>query len=260
MEIPLYQIDAFTDRIFGGNPAALCPLDAWLDDALLQSIAAENNLSETAFLVPQDDGYHLRWFTPAVEVDLCGHATLAAGWLIFNRLQPSRDAVTFYTRSGPLTVTRDGTRLSMDFPARPALPVAPCAGLIEAMGAKPREILAARDYLLVYDNAAAVRALKPDMAALLGIDRFAVIATAPGEAGYDCVSRFFAPAQGVPEDPVTGSAHCTIVPYWAAKLGRKRIKAFQASSRGGTLFCQDRGERVALAGDCAFYMQGTIYI
>ncbi len=206
MEIPLYQIDAFTDRIFGGNPAALCPLDAWLDDALLQSIAAENNLSETAFLVPQDDGYHLRWFTPAVEVDLCGHATLAAGWLIFNRLQPSRDAVTFYTRSGPLTVTRDGTRLSMDFPARPALPVAPCAGLIEAMGAKPREILAARDYLLVYDNAAAVRALKPDMAALLGIDRFAVIATAPGEAGYDCVSRFFAPAQGVPEDPVTGSA------------------------------------------------------
>lgn len=258
MRLPLYQIDAFTSRVFRGNPAAVVPLESWPEDALLQAIAAENNLSETAFFAPEGDGYRLRWFTPAVEVDLCGHATLATGWLILNRLQPGRDAVTFHTRSGALGVRRTGALLAMDFPARPPEPVAPCAGLVEAIGGRPRTVLAARDYLLVYGSAAEVRELNPDMAALMNIDRFAVIVTAPGDDGYDCVSRFFAPAKGVPEDPVTGSAHCTLVPYWARRLGKPTVRAFQASARGGELTGIDQGARVSLAGDCAFYLEGTI--
>ena len=258
MQLPLYQIDAFTSRVFRGNPAAVVPLKTWPDDPLLQAIAAENNLSETAFFAPEGDGFRLRWFTPAVEVDLCGHATLATGWLILNRLQPRRAAVTFHTRSGALGVRRADALLAMDFPARLPEPVTPCAGLIEAIGGKPREVLAARDYLLVYDSAAEVRQLKPDMAGLMNIDRFAVIVTAPGDDGFDCVSRFFAPAKGVPEDPVTGSAHCTLVPYWVGRLGKSSIRAFQASARGGELTGIDQGARVSLVGDCAFYLEGTI--
>lgn len=258
MQLPLYQIDAFASRVFRGNPAAVVPLESWPEDSLLQAIAAENNLAETAFFAPEGDGFRLRWFTPAIEVDLCGHATLATGWLILNRLQPGREAVTFQTLSGPLGVRRDGKLLAMDFPARPPEPAKPCEGLVDAIGCQPRDILGARDYLLVYDNAAEVRRLKPDMAGLMNIDRFAVIVTAPGDDGYDCVSRFFAPAKGVPEDPVTGSAHCTLVPYWARRLGKPSIRAFQASARGGELTCVDQGTRVSLAGDCAFYLEGTI--
>jgi PhzF family phenazine biosynthesis protein len=260
MRQALYQVDAFTREVFSGNPAAVCPLEHWLPEATMQSIAAENNLSETAFFVREGDGYHLRWFTPAVEVDLCGHATLASAWVLFNKLGHADDSVTFHTLSGKLEVVRQGDLLVMDFPARPANPVEPCAGLLEALGGTPEAVLAARDHLVVYATAAEVRELKPDMARLQGADSYAAIATAPGEGDYDCVSRFFAPAQGVPEDPVTGSAHCTIVPYWAERLGKSTIRAYQASSRGGELICEVQGDRIAIAGNCSFYMQGTIEI
>lgn len=266
MQLPIYQVDAFADAVFKGNPAAVMPLDSWLPDATMQAIAAENNLAETAFVVPQkgglgEDGFGLRWFTPEVEVDLCGHATLASAWVIFNRLDRNRDRIDFFTKSGTLTVTQQGEsgRLTLDFPARPAEPVQSCAGLIEAMGAAPTEILGARDYLLVYDNAATVRALKPDMNGLMDIDKFAVMVTAPGDRpGLDCVSRFFAPAKGIPEDPVTGSAHCTIVPYWSQRLGKQDIVAYQASKRGGTLYCRLQGERVFMAGTCKPFMEGIV--
>ncbi|WP_370156835.1 PhzF family phenazine biosynthesis protein [Ferrovibrio sp.] len=267
MRLPIYQVDAFADRVFRGNPAAIVPLERWLPAETMQAIAAENNLSETAFFVPETvdghDGFGLRWFTPEVEVDLCGHATLASAWVIFNRLDGGRSRIDFATRSGTLTVTQDGEsgRIAMDFPGRAPQPAAPCAGLVEAMGAAPQSVLAARDYLLVYASAAELRALKPDMHGLMGIDKFAVIATAPGdEPGIDCVSRFFAPAKGVPEDPVTGSAHCTVVPYWAQRLGRSDIVAYQASARGGRLYCRDEGARVRMAGTCMPYLEGSITV
>jgi PhzF family phenazine biosynthesis protein len=256
----LYQVDAFTRRVFAGNPAAVCPLDDWLPDAVMQAIAAENNLSETAFFVPEADGFRLRWFTPTVEVDLCGHATLASAWVLFNRLGHGADVARFTTQSGVLEVERQGELLVMNFPARPAAPVEPPAGLVRALGGAPVAVRAARDYLVIYENAAEVRGLQPDMSRLLDIDGFAVIATAPGEGEYDCISRFFAPAQGVPEDPVTGSAHCTIVPYWAERLNKQTIHARQASARGGDLFCEMQGERVTIAGYCAFYMEGSIEV
>lgn len=264
MQLPLYQVDAFADAVFKGNPAAIVPLESWLPDATMQAIAAENNVAETAFFVPQkgglnEDGFGLRWFTPEVEVDLCGHATLASSWVLFNKLGYKRDRIDFFTKSGTLTVTQAGNHLALNFPARPTAPVTPCDGLIEAIGAAPKEILGARDYMLVYDSAATVRALKPDMNGLMKLDKFAVIVTAPGDQpGLDCVSRFFAPAKGIPEDPVTGSAHCSIVPYWAKRLGKTEITAYQASSRGGTLYCRSEGDRVHMAGTCKPYMEGTI--
>lgn len=265
MRLPIYQVDAFTGEVFHGNPAALVPLETWLSDAVLQAIAEENNLSETAFFAPDGDHLRLRWFTPTTEVDLCGHATLASAWLIFNRLKPELDRVAFATRSGVLTVARTGEgeegAMRMDFPARPASPVAPCAGLIEALGGgRPKEILASRDYLIVYDDPGTVRSLKPDLAAIAKADRFAVIVTAPGDGPYDCVSRFFAPARGVPEDPVTGSAHCSIAPYWAGRLGKGTIHAYQASRRGGEMRCSLQDDRVLLEGRCAFYLEGAIHI
>ncbi len=266
MQLPLYQVDAFADAVFKGNPAAVMPLDAWLPDATLQAIAAENNLSETAFLVPQkggldEDGYGLRWFTPTKEVDLCGHATLASAWVIFHKLDGARAHVDFFTKSGKLTVRQDGEsgRLAMDFPARPATEKAPCSGLIAALGVAPKLVLAASKYLLVYEDAEIVRKMKPDMAGLMELDRDGVIVTAPGDRpGIDCVSRYFVPAAGIPEDPVTGSAHCSVVPYWAKRLGKRDIVAYQASARGGTLYCRDEGERVRLAGSCRPYLEGTV--
>lgn len=268
MQLPIYQVDAFTDEVFKGNPAAIVPLESWLPDAAMQAIAAENNLAETAFFVPQkgglgEDGFGLRWFTPEVEVDLCGHATLATSWVLFHKLNYAGERIDFFTKSGTLTVTQLGEsgRLALNFPARMVAPAEPCAGLVDAIGAAPKEILAARDYMLVYDNAATVRALKPDMNGLMGLDKFAVIVTAPGDRpGIDCVSRFFAPAKGIPEDPVTGSAHCSIVPYWAKRLGKNEITAYQASARGGTLYCRSEGERVHMAGTCRPFMEGTISI
>lgn len=252
MRLPLYQVDAFTDRLFGGNPAAVCPLEEWLPDTTMQAIAAENNLSETAFFVREGEGYALRWFTPAVEVELCGHATLASAYVIFHVLEPARERVLFRTRkAGTLVVTRRGDELAMDFPAWPASPVAAPPELAAALGKPPVRVLAARDYLAVYEHAEDVAGLDPDLAAVARLDRFAVIVTAPGVEGVDFVSRFFAPAKGVPEDPVTGSAHCTLTPYWAARLGKTRL---QAKSRGVAARSSARSRAIAsgsLAAPCS---------
>jgi predicted PhzF superfamily epimerase YddE/YHI9 len=261
MRLPMYQVDAFTDSLFGGNPAAVCPLDAWLPDATMQAIAAENNLAETAFFVRDGSDYALRWFTPTVEVDLCGHATLASGHVVFSFLEPKRDSVGFHTaKAGTLTVGRCGDRLVMDFPAWPAEPCEPPAGLLAALGGTPRAVLRARDHLVVYDTAAAIMALKPDLAALGKIESWAAIVTAPGDNGIDFVSRFFAPAQGVPEDPVTGSAHCTLVPYWAKRLGKTQFEARQLSRRGGALRCALNGDRVSIGGQAVTYLEGSISV
>jgi PhzF family phenazine biosynthesis protein len=259
LRIPVYQVDAFSSRVFSGNPAAICPLEKWLPDDQMQSIAAENNLSETAFFVSNGNSYHLRWFTPKVEVDLCGHATLASAFVIFSRVATSENSVRFETKSGTLVVTRDGDLLSMDFPARPPAACEAYPQLVPALGGKPEAVLAARDYLAIYSTEDEVRSLTPDMAALMKIDRFAVIATAPGKE-VDFVSRFFAPAKGVPEDPVTGSAHCTLIPYWSKRLGKKKLHAHQVSPRGGELWCEDRGERVTMSGKAALFLEGTIIL
>jgi PhzF family phenazine biosynthesis protein len=261
MRVPLYQIDAFAEGPFSGNPAAVCPLEAWLPDVVMQQVAAENNLSETAFFVPEGDGYRLRWFTPTTEVDLCGHATLASAFVVFRWLKPDCSEVTFATQqAGPLTVSRDGELLALDFPARPPAPCPMPPGLDRALGRPPTAVLAARDYLAVYETADQIAALTPDFAAIAALDRFAVIATAPGTGGVDFVSRFFAPARGVDEDPVTGSAHCTLIPYWAERLGKSRLQARQLSRRGGALSCAMRGDRVTIAGRALLYLEGIIAI
>jgi PhzF family phenazine biosynthesis protein len=245
--------------VFSGNPAAVCPLDHWLDDATLQAIAAENNLSETAFFVREENGLRLRWFTPVCEVDLCGHATLAAAMVWMNHIEPGAGDVRFHSQSGELQVRRDGDLYSLDFPARPPQRVQPPSGLISTLGVEPEEVWKSRDYLAVYPTEQHVRALTPDMARLAALDLFAVIVTAPGKA-VDFVSRFFAPGQGIPEDPVTGSAHCTLVPYWSNRLGKKSLHACQVSRRGGELFCEDLGTRVKISGQAALYASGTIHI
>jgi predicted PhzF superfamily epimerase YddE/YHI9 len=259
MRLPMYQIDAFTDKLFGGNPAAVCPMQTWLPDATMQAVAAENNLAETAFFVPEGDDYALRWFTPTVEVDLCGHATLASAHVVFEFLAPQRQDVRFHTlKAGTLAVSHRDGMLLMDFPARPASPCAPPAGLLEALGGAPREVLRARDHLVVYDSAAEIAALDPNLTALADVDCWAAIATAPGENGVDFVSRFFAPAQGIPEDPVTGSAHSTLVPYWAKRLDKRMLTARQLSRRGGLLHCVLNGERVDIGGQAVTYLVGQI--
>lgn len=261
MRLPIYQVDAFTDSLFGGNPAAVCPLAAWLPDATMQAIAAENNLSETAFFVREGDDYALRWFTPSVEVDLCGHATLASGHVVMNFLEPQRDSVSFRTlKAGTLVVARRGTLLVMDFPARPAAPTETPAGLLAALGGNPREVLRARDHLVVYGTAAEIAALKPDLVALANVDCWAAIVTAPGENGVDFVSRFFAPAQGIPEDPATGSSHTTLTPYWAKRLGKTELEGRQLSRRGGALHCTLSGDRVSIAGRAVLYLEGHISV
>lgn len=258
MRLTMYQVDAFASEVFKGNPAAVCPLAEWLPDQMMQSIAMENNLAETAFFVPSGDGYHLRWFTPGTEVDLCGHATLATAYIIFRFLRPDASRVEFDTRSGRLAVDRDGESLTLDFPARPPERVEPCAGLLDALGGTAMDVQASRDYMVAYGSAAEVRALKPNMNGLMDLDRFAVIVTAPGEDGCDFVSRFFAPAAGVPEDPVTGSAHCTLIPYWAARLGKTELLARQVSPRGGELRCVLAGNRVRMSGKGVLYLTGEI--
>ncbi len=260
MRLPLYQVDAFADRPFTGNPAAVCPLEDWLSDEVMQAIAAENNLSETAFFAPEEEGWRLRWFTPTTEMDLCGHATLASAFVIFRFLAPHRDRVVFRTRqAGDLTVSRDGELLALDFPARPPAPCPAPPDLGAALGSEPTKVLAARDYVALYDGPDRVAALSPDFAALAKLGR-AVIVTAPGRGEVDFVSRFFAPALGVDEDPVTGSAHCTLIPYWAAWLGKTRLEARQLSRRGGSLSCELRGDRVTIAGRALLYLTGIIEI
>ena len=260
MRIPIYQIDAFASEVFAGNPAAVCPLEEWLPDGALQAIAAENNLSETAFIIRRDAGqYDLRWFTPQVEVDLCGHATLASAFAVLTWLEPDLDSVTFDSRSGRLVVTREGELLSMDFPARAGAPADPPANLIEGLGRQPAEVLLSRDWLVVYDSEQTVRAIEPRFDLLARVEGLGIIVTAPGEEA-DFVSRFFAPGAGIPEDPVTGSAHCTLIPYWAKRLRKAKLRALQVSRRGGELFCEDRGDRVSIAGRATRYLEGFIYV
>ena len=259
MRIRLFQIDAFTDILFRGNPAAVCPLESWLDDPTLQAVAAENNLSETAFFLKRDQHYELRWFTPKTEVDLCGHATLASAYVIFSFLDPAIDMVRFHTKSGPLTVKRLGELLAMEFPARPGVPCEAPNSLIEALGVPPGECLLSRDYLAIFDSEEIVRSIAPEMNRLAALDCLGVIITAPGTRS-DFVSRFFAPKVGVPEDPVTGSAHCALIPYWADKLGKKKLHALQLSERGGELFCEHLEDKVQIAGRAVVYLEGFIYI
>jgi PhzF family phenazine biosynthesis protein len=260
--LPCFQVDAFTRRPFAGNPAGVMPLEAWLPEATMQAVAAENAVAETAFFVRRADGdYDLRWFTPEVEVDLCGHATLASAFIVFDRLEPDRRAVRFHTRSGPLAVERDGDALAMDLPARPPAPADDAvAAVAAALGQRPAAVLRSRDLLAVFEHADQVRGLAPDMAKVAALDTFAVIATAPGGDGVDFVSRFFAPAKGVPEDPVTGSAHATLVPYWAERLGKTRLRARQVSRRGGDLACELRGDRVQLTGHAILVKTGAVFV
>jgi PhzF family phenazine biosynthesis protein len=259
MDLTMYQVDAFTDRLFAGNPAAVVPLTSWLPDETMQAIAAENNVSETAFFVPAGDGYHLRWFTPTIETELCGHATLATAFVLLTRLTPGRDSVGFETMSGPLRVRRAGDLFTLDLPAQPPAPCTMPAQMLDALGGDPVEVLGAVKYLVVFHDEVEVAALRPDVVTLSAVDRDGVIATAPGR-GCDFVSRYFAPHAGVPEDPVTGSAHCTLVPYWAARLGRARLHARQISRRGGELQCELAGNRVHLAGRAMLYMEGRIHV
>jgi PhzF family phenazine biosynthesis protein len=263
MRIPLFHVNAFTDQPFTGNPAAICPLNSWLDVRMLRKVAIENNLSATAFLVPQADFYDLRWFTVRSEIRLCGHATLASAWLVFNRLNPELETVVFKTRfSGPLTVHRDGSGLSMDFPAIfPTVCETLPDGLLQALGsAPPSEVLEANDtYFAVYETENAIRTIRPDFARLEQLHPFAVAVTAPGDTA-DFVSRYFAPSYGVPEDPVTGSAHCVLTPYWTKQLGKTHLHAIQVSERGGELWCEMSGDRVVLRGSALLTLQGELEI
>ena len=263
MNIPIYQVDAFAARPFGGNPAAVCPLDNWLADDVMQAIGAENNLSETAFYVPRGDGngaeYDLRWFTPAAEADLCGHATLGTAYVVFTHFDPGAETLGFHTRSGRLAVTRDGDMLAMDFPAAAAAP-ASLGDVAGALGTEPREVYDSIYGMAVLDSAEAVRSLTPDFRAIAELDCGGLIVTALGEAdsGVDFVSRFFAPKYGIDEDPVTGSAHCGLIPYWANRLGKSEMVAHQISARGGEVHCRLDGDRVRIAGRVAPYLEGTI--
>jgi PhzF family phenazine biosynthesis protein len=259
VKIPLYQIDAFTSRVFAGNPAAVCPLEKWLQEDLMQDIAMENNLSETAFFVPLDQGYHIRWFTPASEVDLCGHATLASAYVLFTYLDPTMTRVTFQSRSGLLTVSRQDDLLAMDFPSQPPKPSKAPEDLLEGLGRKPLEVHCSEDYFLVFSSEKEIVAMEPDMTRLKKVDKRGIIVTAKGNEA-DFVSRFFAPKYGIAEDPVTGSAHCALVPFCAKKLGKKELLAHQVSKRGGELFCKDQGERVVISGRAVAYMQGVITV
>ena len=261
MTIPMYQVDAFTDRLFGGNPAAVCPLQAWLPDSTMQQIARENNLAETAFFIPQGEDYALRWFTPELEIDLCGHATLATAHIIFTQMAEKRSVIRFHTqKAGILTVSREGELYTLDFPSRVPEQAELPAGLLEALGGpQPQAILKSRDYFLVYETEADVAALQPDFSALNKIDAIGFIVTAPGDHS-DFVSRFFAPQVGINEDPVTGSAHCNLIPYWAEKLNKTRLHAFQISERRGELRCELKGERVLMAGKAVTYLKGEIFV
>jgi PhzF family phenazine biosynthesis protein len=263
MRTPIFQVDAFTTRRFAGNPAAVMPMNSFLSDAVLQAIAAENNLAEAAFWVPEGNDYRLRWFTPTVEVPLCGHATLASAAVVMERLEPGRSSVVFHSASGPLTVRRAEAGYVMNFPARSSEKVSTPPGLAEAMGVVPVEVLGnAFNYMAVLESAEVVREIAPDMAALARMDRPGVIVTAPGDGdgAYDFVSRYFAPAKGIPEDPVTGAAHCMLAPYWAKRLGKTALRADQASRRGGEIVCRLAGDRIELEGSCVFYLEGEAEI
>lgn len=261
MKLQIYQVDAFTDQLFKGNPAAIVPLTTWLPAPEMQKIAAENNLAETAFFIPKGDNFELRWFTPELEIDLCGHATLATAHILFTELGYTKEEIHFHTlKAGTLTVSRSNDLYTLDFPSRPAIPAEAPEGLLKSMGGKtPNQILHSRDYMLVYETEADVLALKPDFAELAKLPIMGVIATARGDQS-DFVSRFFIPSAGINEDPVTGSTHCNLIPYWAQELNKNNLHAFQVSERGGELWCTLKGDRVLMAGKAITYLKGEIYI
>ena len=254
-----YVVDAFTDHVFAGNPAAVCVMDAWLPDGLLMKITRENNLSETAFAVKEGEGYRLRWFTPGGEIDLCGHATLATAYVVTRFVEPERTQVAFETLSGTLTVTKKGELFEMDFPAYDLKPVPVTQEMADVMGVMPREAYMGRDLLCVVDSEEAVRNMNPDQSKVLALDGLLLQVTAKG-SDFDCVSRSFAPKCGVPEDPVCGSGHCHILPYWAKKLGKQELVAYQASPRGGIVYAVMDGGRIRMSGKAALYAESTIHI
>ncbi len=256
----IYQIDAFTDQVFGGNYAAIIPLEEWLDDNTLLKIAQENNYPETAYFISNGENFHLRWFTPAFEVDLCGHATLAAAHVLFNHLNYDQNEIKFTTQSGILTVEKSANNwLTMDFPARKPIAIDIPNELVEALGAQPKEVLMSRDMLAIFETEAEVKALQPDFKALQKVAGLGVIASAKGDKS-DFVSRFFAPKANVDEDPATGSAHCTLTPYWADVLNKNDLHAFQISDRRGELNCVLQGDRVLISGQAVTYLIGDIFI
>ncbi len=260
MKLDIYQVDAFTKEVFKGNPAAICPLDEWISAELMQKIASENNLSETAFFVKSEDTYEIRWFTPTFEIDLCGHATLASAFVIFECLKLEEKLVKFHShKSGELSVEKIGDVLTLDFPSRPVEKCDAPEGLIEAIGTQPKEIFKARDYFLVYENEQEVADIAPNFSRLLEIDAHGFIVTAKGDSS-DFVSRFFAPEVGVFEDPVTGSSHCNLIPFWAERLGKTKLFGKQISARGGELFCELKGDRVKIGGNAVLYFKGEIYV
>ncbi|MBC8479623.1 MAG: PhzF family phenazine biosynthesis protein [FCB group bacterium] len=259
MKIPFYQIDAFTSSVFGGNPAAVCPLDDWIPDDLMQKIAMENNLSETAFFVRKDDHFHIRWFSPTIEVNLCGHATLATAFVLFNHLNYDSDVIHFHSAGGSLKVHQEGTRLILDFPSTPAKKIETSMRLVHGLGEKPEAVFKSRDILAVFDKEVDIHDIHPNFSYLKELDCLGIIATAPGDE-VDFVSRFFAPAAGVDEDPVTGSAHTTLIPYWSERLNKNQLLARQISQRGGELFCELRGDRVFIGGNAVTYAIGHIQI
>ncbi len=257
--IPYFEVFAFTQRMFAGNPAAVCLLEEWLPNDQLQAIAAQNDLPETAFLLARHDHYELRWMTPTIEVELCGHATLASAHVLFHHLGDTGETICFRTQSGELQVERNGDRLVLDFPSRPAREVEPNEEVNAALGgAEPIQMLRERDYCAVFASEAEVAALQPNFEKLARLDTQGVLVTAPGK-DCDFVSRYFAPAAGIPEDPVTGSTHCTLIPYWSEQLGKKELHARQISLRGGELFCEDRGDRVGIGGHALSYVEGKLY-
>ena len=261
LSLKFYQVDAFADQVFQGNPAAVCPLEHWLPDETMQAIAMENNLSETAFFVPEADGFHLRWFTPRSEVDLCGHATLATAHVLVNHLDHQMPQLKFRTASGELVVTNLEDRLAMDFPSRPGRKLKAPMALVDGLVLDPVTTRKARDYMAVLDSADQVLNCRPDLPKLEELDATGIIITAESDdPDIDFVSRFFAPREGIPEDPVTGSAHCTLIPYWAERLGKNHMVARQVSARGGTVYCELKGNRVEIAGKAVTYAEGTFNI
>ncbi len=266
MEYPIYQVDAFTSDTFGGNPAAVVPLDTWLPDAVMQKIAIENNLSETAFFIPDGDDFYLRWFTPTYEIDLCGHATLATAFVILTQLYPTRESVTFKTNvAGDLIVSKDGDHLTMDFPVRAGERIdvkdVPSIVLESMDSPQPIEAYKARDLMLVYDDEEFVRTTQPDFSKLIQYPDAVIITSKTKDEKYDFISRFFCPYDmGIPEDPVTGSAHCTLAPYWAKELDKTKMLSRQVSTRGGDLGLKIEGDRLFITGQAKLYMKGKIYV
>lgn len=259
MTLPIYTVDAFATTHFSGNPAAACPLKTWLSDETMQQLAAENNLSETAFFVEENEGFHIRWFTPEFEIDLCGHATLASAYVIFNELNYNKQTIKFTCKSGELLVSKKDDKIELNFPSRMPQAIEPPEFLLKGLSIAPKLVLKSRDYFVVFENENEIRDLKVDMNFLNELDVIGVIVTAMGHE-VDFVSRFFVPNSVIIEDPVTGSAHSSLIPYWSKQLNKKELTAKQLSKRGGYLWCEDKGERVTMAGQGILYMKGEYYL